>query len=48
MREIKQWCRIGIVIDTDIDRVKYVLELGPEGFYKTEYMSRVLELKTNQ
>ena len=48
MREIKQWCRIGIVIDTDIDRVKYVLELGPEGFFKTEYMSRVLELKTNQ
>ena len=48
MREIKQWCRIGIVIDTDIDRVKYVLELGPEGFFKTEYMSRVLELKNNQ
>ena len=48
MREIKQWSRVGIVIDTDIDRVKYVLELGPEGFYKTEYMTRVLQLKTNQ
>jgi len=48
MREIKQWSRIGIVIDTDIDRVKYVLELGPNGFYKTEYMTRVLQLKTNQ
>ena len=48
MREIKQWCRIGIVIDTDIDRVKYVLELKEDGFIKTEYMTRVLQLKANQ
>ena len=45
MREVKQWCRIGIVIDTDIDEIKYLLELKEEGFVKTEYISRVLQLK---
>ena len=44
-REIKQWCRIGIVIDSEIEEIKYLLELGEEGFKFTEYMSRVLQLK---
>ena len=42
---IKQWCRIGIVIDSDIEQVKYILMLGPEGFYRVEYMTQILEWK---
>ena len=45
MKEIKQWCRVAIVIDSDIDEIKYLLELTSEGFVKTEYMSRILQLK---
>ena len=44
-KEIKQWCRVAIVIDSDIDEIKYLLELTSEGFVKTEYMSRILQLK---
>ena len=36
---IKQWSRCAIVVDSEIEEVKYVLMLGPEGFTKTEYMS---------
>ena len=42
---IKQWCRMGIVIDSDVEEVKYILMLGPEGFSLTEYMSQVLKWK---
>ena len=42
---IKQWCRIGIVVDSDVEEIKYVLMLGPDGFTKTEYMSQVLKWK---
>ena len=48
MKEIKQWSRIGIVIESDIEEIKYLLELTDEGFKKSEYVSRILELKTNQ
>ena len=45
---IKQWCRLGIVIDSpDVEEIKYVLELTQEGFIKTEYVSRIMELKAN-
>ena len=36
---IKQWSRCAIVVDSEIEEIKYVLMLGPEGFTKTEYMS---------
>jgi len=35
---VNQWCRVAIVIDSDIEEIKYVLELTPEGFVKTEYV----------
>ena len=44
---VKQWCRVAIVIDSDVEEIKYLLELTPEGFIKTEYLSRVLEFKAN-
>lgn len=42
---IKQWCRMGIVIDSDHESIKYILMLGPEGFYRVEYMTQVLDWK---
>ena len=42
---IKQWCRLGIVVDSDVEQVKYILMLGPEGFYRVEYMTQILEWK---
>lgn len=42
---INQWCKIAIVLDSDVDEIKYVLELTEEGFVKTEYVQRVLALK---
>ena len=42
---INQWCRVAIVIDSDIEDIKYVLELTPEGFIKTEYVQRALLLR---
>ena len=35
---INQWCRVGIILDSDIDDIKYVLELTEEGFIKTEFV----------
>lgn len=45
--DIKQWCRAAIVIDSAIPEIKYLLELTNEGFTKTDYFKRVVELKTN-
>lgn len=42
---IKQWCRVGIVVDSDVEEIKYVLMLDKDGFTKTEYMSQVLKWK---
>lgn len=42
---IQQWCRIGIILDSDIEDIKYVLELTDNGFVRTEYVQRVLALK---
>lgn len=42
---IKQWCNVGIVVDSDVEDVKYILMLGPEGFVKTEYFSQVFRWK---
>ena len=42
---IKQWCRTGIVVDSDVDEVKYILLLGPDGFELIEYMTQVLKWK---
>jgi len=44
--QIQQWCRLAIVLDSDIDDIKYVLELKNEGFVKSEYMTWVLEKRT--
>lgn len=45
---VKQWSRAGIIIDSaDVDEIKYVFELTRDGFIKTEYMSRILQLKAN-
>jgi hypothetical protein len=35
---INQWCRIGIIMNSDIEEIKYVLELTEEGFIRTEYV----------
>jgi hypothetical protein len=35
---IQQWCRVGIILDSDIEDIKYVLELTEHGFVKTEYV----------
>jgi hypothetical protein len=43
--DIKQWCRVGIVLDSEIPEVKYLLELTAEGFIKNEFLSRILEFK---
>lgn len=45
---VKQWCRCGIVLDSDVEEIKYLLELTEEGFKKSEYMSRVLHFKKNK
>ena len=45
---IKQWCRCGIVIDSDVEEIKYLLELTTDGFRKSEYVSRVLQFKKNK
>ena len=29
---IEQWCKIGIVLDTDVEDIKYILELTDSGF----------------
>ena len=42
---IKQWCRIGIVVDSEVEEVKYILMMGKDGFQKVEYMSQVLKWK---
>lgn len=42
---INQWCKIGIILDSDVEEIKYVLELTDEGFTRTEYVQRVLRLK---
>ena len=39
---------MGIVIDSDVEEVKYILMLGPDGFTLTEYMSQVLKWKSEQ
>ena len=36
---IKQWCNVGIIVDSDVEDVKYILMLTPEGFTKVEYFS---------
>ena len=38
---------MGIIVDSDIDALKYVLELTRNGFVKTDYITKVLELKAN-
>lgn len=43
--DIKQWCRMAIVIDSEVPEIKYLLELEKEGFLKREYISRVVEFK---
>lgn len=35
---ISQWCKIGIILDSDIEQIKYVLELTEDGFVRTEYV----------
>ena len=45
--DVKQWSRMGIIVDSDIDALKYVLELTRNGFVKTDYITKVLELKAN-
>ena len=45
--KIKQWCRLAIVLDSDVDDIKYVLELTGEGFVKTEFLTWVLEKRAN-
>jgi len=42
---IKQWCNVGIVVDSDVEDVKYILMLGPNGFTKAEYFSQVFKWK---
>ena len=36
---------MGIIVDSDIEEIKYILMLGPDGFSKVEYMSQVLKWK---
>lgn len=40
-----QWCRIGIICDSNIPDVKYLLEVTPEGFIENELFSRLLIMK---
>lgn len=35
---IQQWCKVGIILDTDIEDIKYILELTEDGFVKTEFI----------
>jgi len=35
----KQWGSIGIVIDSEIEEVKYILSITADGFEMREYMS---------
>ena len=42
---IKQWCNVGIVVDSDADDVKFVLMLTANGFTLTEYMTATLGWK---
>ncbi len=44
---IQQWCKVAMIVDSDIDDIKYVLELTEEGFVKTEYVQRCLRWKKN-
>ena len=40
---MQQWCRCAIIVDSDLDEVKYILELTPEGFVRTEFISKALQ-----
>jgi hypothetical protein len=41
-----QWCRVAIVLDTEIKGMKKLLEMTEDGFVKNDFMSRVLYLKS--
>ena len=44
MTPIKKWTHAGIVYDTDLPEVKYILEFNEEGCQTHELLSRLLEL----
>ena len=42
---VYQWCRVGIVCDSNIPDVKYLLEVTPDGIEENELFSRLLIMK---
>lgn len=41
----KLWSRIGIIIDSDIEDVKYLLEISATGIRQYEFISRMMTYK---
>ena len=42
---VHQWCRCGIIMDSNIQDVKYLLEITENGVEENELFSRLLLLK---
>ena len=42
---VHQWCRCGIICDSSIPDVKYLLEITPDGIEENELFSRLLIMK---
>ena len=41
-----QWSRCGIVCDSSLSDIKYLLEITPDGFEEHELFSRLLIMKS--
>lgn len=41
----KEWSRVALVVDSDIEDVKYLLEISDKGFKMHEFISRMMHLK---
>ena len=42
---IQQWCRCGIICDSEYSSEKFLLEVTPNGIEETNLSSRLLRLK---
>ena len=42
-----RWSRVGLIVDSELEDVKYVLEVGETGFKSYEFLSRMFYYKKN-
>ena len=46
-RMVQPWSRVGIVLDSDVADLKFLLEISERGFQQNEFLSRMLQLKND-